>query len=127
MSAFSRNKGARGERLAAAVLKNVTGAPTERAARNGVDGSTDVIGLPGFAIEVKFGYVTQQPNLWWKQAVNNAKPGEYPLLMYKPPRKPWVFRLPFSTFFAPPLEHLWIETNSEGFGNIYKIITRVMP
>jgi hypothetical protein len=126
MSAFSRNKGARGERLAAAEIKRVTGVDVERAARNGVDGSTDVVGLPGFAIEVKFGYKTQQPNLWWKQAVKNAKPGEHPLLMYKPPRKPWIFRLPFGIFFAPPLKHLWIETNSEGFGNIYKIITRVM-
>jgi len=122
MSAFSRNKGARGERLAAAVLKNVTGVSTERAARNGVGGSTDVIGLPGFAIEVKFGYKIQQQNLWWKQAIENAKPGECPLLMYKPQRKPWVFRLPLGLLLSQPLNHLWVELNSEGFGNIYKLM-----
>ena len=122
MSAFSRNKGARGERLAAAVLKNVTGVSTERAARNGVVGSTDVIGLPGFAIEVKFGYATQQPNLWWQQAIKNTKQGEHPLLMYKPQRKPWVFRFPLGLLLSQPLNHLWIESNSEGFGNIYRAI-----
>jgi len=123
MSSFSRNKGARGERLAAAEIKKITGVNVERAARNGVDGSTDVVGLPGFAIEVKFGYAAQQPNIWWKQAIKNAKSGECPLLMYKPPRKPWVFRLPLEFILSQPIKHIWIETNSEGFGNIYKLLT----
>lgn len=126
MAAFSRNKGARGERLAATELKRVTGVDVERSARNGVDGSTDVVGLPGFAIEVKFGYAVQQPNSWWKQAIENAKPGECPLLMYKPPRKPWMFRLPLSILIprvAAIEGNPWFEVNSEGFGNIYRTIT----
>jgi len=93
---YSRNKGARGERLAARALQDIIGVKVERAARNGVDGSVDVIGLAGFAIEVKYGYSQPKWNEWWKQAVENAAEttSELPMLMVKPPRRQWIVRIP---------------------------------
>lgn len=51
-------------------------------------GGADVIGLPGFSIEIKN---HSQLNLtaWWRQTLRQAQPGELPVLIYKAGRGVW--------------------------------------
>lgn len=97
----SRQKGARGEREAAAYLRKL-GFDATRNGRNGY--STDdliVAGLPNVHIEVKFGVVgmdigTRLLYLAWDQAADQvcASIGRrdqkaVPVVLWKPARKPW--------------------------------------
>jgi hypothetical protein len=119
---FSRDKGARGERLAAALLKSVTGQEVVRAARNGVDQATDLLGLPGFAVEVKYGYSRVTANLWWEQAKRQAGNDMHPLLIYKKQgSRDWIIRIGLNALKS--MSHLsdlfWAEVSPEVFGEMY--------
>ena len=86
---FSREKGARGEREVARRLQKELGIPVERAARNGVDGAADIIGLPEFAVEVK-NHAELKVAQWWQQAVEQTSTTHpHALLIYKARRGVW--------------------------------------
>lgn len=92
MGGMSRDKGKRGERDAAALLRELTGQDVRRRVRQH-DGDADLVGLAGWSIEVK-SYATTTPALvrtWWGQAVEQAKrEGSCaPLLLYRSNRRPW--------------------------------------
>lgn len=53
MSKAQRQKGARGELAVAKELERLTGIHTERDLSQARDGGSDLVGLPGYTIEVK--------------------------------------------------------------------------
>jgi hypothetical protein len=58
-------------------------------------GGYDIVGLPGYAFEVKRVESEQPAKVagWWKQAVSQAKNNEVPVLFYRTNKKPWKVRL----------------------------------
>ena len=121
---MSRDKGARGEREAAKVLAEATGFPVDRSARIGKVGAADLVGLPGFCIEVKYLYGTPVVNQWWKQAVRQAD-GETPLLMYRlRGHRVWTVRIS-ARYFLPELPvESWVEMPVDTFGAIIRMDTQ---
>ena len=95
MSKMSREKGKRGEREVVSLLKDHLGDDLEfkRNLREQChDGGIDVIGLDGWAIEVK-NYQDVTPSLvktWWSQACEQALLSKNkPVLFWKQTRRPW--------------------------------------
>lgn len=96
MGAMSRTKGKAGEREVAAILAELTGHHVRRRVRQH-DGDDDLMGLPGWSVEVKR-YETAPParvSEWWRQAVRQAQAGRViPLLCYRVNRGQWRFMWP---------------------------------
>lgn len=89
MGKASRDKGKRGERECAALLK-AHGFDARRGQQfNGSDGSADVVGLPGFHVEVKR---TEALRIYeaMHQAEGDARDGEIPLVLHRRNRKEWL-------------------------------------
>ena len=86
---MQRRKGQVGEREAAALIHDHSGWPAQRRVRNAA-GDSDLVGVPGWAIEVKrHRQATRaQLALWWQQAVTQAD-GQLPLLLYRLDRAGW--------------------------------------
>lgn len=95
----SRQKGARGEREAAAYLRKL-GFDASRNGRNGyISDDLIVSGLPNVHIEVKFGVVgmdigTRLLYLAWEQAESSVADKSWSechaaVVLWKPTRKPW--------------------------------------
>lgn len=95
----SRNKGKRGEREVVQLLQAVIDAiqtPSEkpRLQRNTLQsdgGGMDIVGLEGFALEVKY-QETLNLEAWWRQTVDQAKGRLVPVLVYRKSRTPWRVR-----------------------------------
>lgn len=97
---MSRDKGQRGEReiaqmfvLAMQDVEDRTGKPgfSEDVKRNTLQsdrGGYDLVGVPLLAIEVKRAE-TPAVNQWWKQCLEQSRPGLLPVLFYRANRKPW--------------------------------------
>ncbi|MCU7836140.1 MAG: hypothetical protein KZQ83_12940 [gamma proteobacterium symbiont of Taylorina sp.] len=90
MGKMQRNKGAAGEREVAKILNEELGIELVRNLEQTRNGGHDLIGLDGWAIEIK----RQEQlsiNTWWKQTVDQAERiGEKPALFYRQSRKPWM-------------------------------------
>lgn len=85
----SRDKGARGERELANLLKE-HGYNTRRGQQFcGANGDADVVGLPNIHIECKR---VEQLNLYkaMKQSENDARLGEIPTVMHRKNNKKWL-------------------------------------
>lgn len=106
MSAFSRNKGARAEREVCALIRDLLGVDARRRVRQH-DGDSDVLGVPGWAIESKSCAEMRLPE-WWRQAVEQAGPNEVPALFYKVPRKGWRVRWPLSCLLVEQRASQWL-------------------
>ena len=97
---MARNKGARGEREAIALLAGwLTEVVPDRCPelkRNLMqsrEGGHDLVGLDWLAVEVKR-HETLSVGSWWKQTVAQAdRLGAVPFLMYRQNRTPWRFRI----------------------------------
>jgi hypothetical protein len=90
---MQRNKGKRGEREAAELLREVTGRDVQRRVRQN-DGDSDLLGLDGWCIEVKRARrVTDgMVESWWDQTVDQARAAQLrPLLLYRHDRGSWRF------------------------------------
>ena len=100
MSAFSRNKGKRGELAVANIIFELTGWEAKRRVRND-NGDSDLVGIPGWSVEVKdhakatLGDVRE----WWEQACRQAQ-GSIPLLVYKRQRGEWRAVYPMCVHLA---------------------------
>lgn len=57
----------------------------------------DVVGLPGYHIEVKRCEKLQLP-MWTRQSESQAKEDETPLVVYRSSREPWRVSMPFDAF-----------------------------
>ena len=104
MAGKSRSKGQGGELEVAHLLTEITGFSITRRVRQH-DGDSDLMGLPGWAVEVKrhasapLGTVA---GVWWHQAVDQAQDaGLLPLLLYRADRQPWRCVWPAGLHTAP--------------------------
>ena len=99
MGKYSRDKGARGERMWRDVCRE-EGYDAERGCQYYQRGSeiADVVGLPGLHCEVKF---CEKLSLrdWMAQSVNDAKPDEIPIVAHKKSREGWLVTLTAEGFF----------------------------
>lgn len=89
MGAMQRTKGAEGERELARLLRELLGANMTRNLVQTRSGGADLLGLPGWAIEVKR---ANRPRLleWWLQTCQQAEAtGQRPALFYRADRQPW--------------------------------------
>lgn len=106
MSAFSRDKGKRGELDVARAISELTGWEVKRRVRQH-DGDSDLEGVPGWTVEVK-NCATLSIPAWWRQAVAQAGEASLPVLFYKIPRKGWRALWPMSAMLAQD-EALWTD------------------
>ena len=93
LSRASRQKGQRGEREICKILSEKLGGEYKRNLMQTADGGYDVLGLDGWAIEVKF-----QEKLsiekWWKQTVEQAN-DKKPVLFFRKSREEWRVVIPY--------------------------------
>lgn len=85
----SRQKGARGERELAKVLREY-GYETRRGQQySGANGDADVVGMPGVHIECKR---VERLDLYAavEQSAHDAKADEIPVVMHRKNGKPWL-------------------------------------
>lgn len=110
---MARNKGASAEREAAALLREwvapvyeqmLVDLPTiERNLNQSRNGGMDLLGLEWLAPEVKRHETPQLP-AWWRQTLNQTRPGQVPLLIWRQNRSPWKFRTR-ATIWVGPTKH----------------------
>ena len=107
----SRTKGAAGERELIRLLKSRwPDLPLRRDLRQYQSGGlTDIVGIPGYTIEVKRRKRVMQSEVdhWWAGLVAKAD-GIEPVLAYRQDQQDWRFRL-------LGLGNFWIETDFAGF------------
>jgi hypothetical protein len=102
VSLDSRQKGARGEREWAGILRAHFPDRVFRRniqSRGGGAEAADVTGLPGWHAEVKR---VEKLNIWsaLQQAESDAKPGERPYVAFRRNRSGWYVALPAPLFLA---------------------------
>lgn len=99
MGRMSREKGKRGEREAAELLRS-HGFPARRAQQyaGGVE-SADVIGLAGVHLEIKR---TETLRLYpaVEQAMRDRKPGDLACVLHRQNSRPWLAVLPVEDFLS---------------------------
>ena len=95
VSRASRQKGQRGEREICHLLGDKLGGEYKRNLSQTQDGGYDVLGLEGFAVEVKF-QETLSIERWWKQTVEQAGKDRVPVLFFRKSRTPWRVAIPFT-------------------------------
>lgn len=92
MGMKSRTKGKAGEREVAALLSDLLGSMVTRRVRQR-DGDSDLIGLPGWSVEVKRHATASRADLraWWAQAVAQAglEGDVTPVMLYRRDRDEW--------------------------------------
>ena len=94
----SREKGKRGEREWAAVCRD-HGYDARRGQQFcGADGSADVVGVPGFHMEVKR---SERLDLIgaMKQSENDARDGEIPIVAHRKNGAPWLVTMRAEDWF----------------------------
>lgn len=123
MSAMQRRKGATGERELARLLRESLGADVVRNLDQPRQGGADLLGISGWAIEVKR---AARPLLsaWWQQACVQADTlACRPALAYRLDRHPWRFVVALrhiaSGFENAPLS-LRIETDLDVFAALVR-------
>lgn len=109
MSAMQREKGKRGEREVAALIRDLTGWDVQRRVRQH-DGDSDLLGVPGWAVEVKrYAKATRSDiERWWLQAVAQAKPDILlPVLFFRLNRDDWRAVFPVSVGLVAQHAAMW--------------------
>lgn len=85
----SKEKGKRGELELSHILTS-HGFEARRGQQYcGANGDADVIGIPGFHLEVKR-VEKLNINMAMAQSINDAKPDEIPVVVHRKNRKPWL-------------------------------------
>lgn len=128
MSSFSRSKGQRGERAVAAIIFDLMGWEVRRRVRND-KGDSDLIGAPGWSIEVKDHAKATMGDVreWWAQCVSQAK-SDIPLLVYKRQRGEWRFVYPVCVHLTCQEAEWWkhhdwtVETSADGWATVAREI-----
>lgn len=93
----SRNKGARGERELAELLRKYGYEARRGQQFSGANGDADVVGLPGYHIECKR---VEKLNLdeAMAQSIRDARENEIPIVCHRKDRKGWMVTLRFEDF-----------------------------
>lgn len=107
MSAMQRNKGKTGEREAAGLIRDLTGWDVQRRVRQH-DGDSDLVGVPGWSVEVKRRRSATHADLatWWGQAVAQAG-ADRPVLLYRVDRGAWRAVWPLTVLLVPRVSEGW--------------------
>lgn len=123
MSAMQRRKGKAGEQELARLLREHLGIEVSRNLLQAREGGADLLGVLGWAIEVKRAV---RPSLasWWQQTCRQAEDaGERPVLAYRLDRHPWRFVLALR-HVAHGFEHaplsMQVETDLEVFAALVR-------
>lgn len=100
MTINSKDKGKRGEREVVDILKTHGYENARRTAQycGNTGDASDVVGLPGFHIEVKH---QEQVRLddWWAQAVRDSEgTGDIPIVVHRKNGQKWKVTMDFETF-----------------------------
>lgn len=104
----SRDKGARGERELANVLKTY-GYDTRRGQQfSGANGDADVVGLPGVHLEIKRVEKLNIDNAM-EQSIRDARAGEMPTVMHRKNKKKWLVTMPLPEWMD--LYQAWEKNN----------------
>lgn len=95
----SRQKGARGERELAALLRRQGYEARRGQQYSGANGDADVLGLPGIHIECKR---VERLNIdeAMRQAVNDARGGELPAVFHRRNGKGWLVSMRLEDWLA---------------------------
>ena len=114
MSAMQRTKGQAGEREVANILSSALGVEISRNWQAQFDGGAfDLIGLEGWAVEVKRAKV-ENKKAWWQQAVKQAEAKKLiPALVYRidgvgkglEADEKWQVMIPFYALYETPCHH----------------------
>lgn len=85
----SKSKGKRGELEVAAILREHGYNARRGQQYSGASGDPDVVGLPGYHVEVKF---REHLNIFeaMEQSKQDAKPGEIPVVIHRKSREKWL-------------------------------------
>lgn len=118
MTAMQRRKGKAGELELARLLREHLGADVARNLEQSRQGGADLLGLPGWAVEVKRAAQARLSE-WWLQTCQQAEStGQRPALFYRLDRQPWrcvvALRHVAAGFESAPLA-LRLETDIEVF------------
>lgn len=104
----SRQKGARGERELANLLKTY-GYDARRGQQfSGANGDPDVVGLPDIHIEAKRVEKLNIDNAM-AQSIRDARDGEKPAVFHRKDRKQWLVTMPFTEWIE--LYKAWEKRN----------------
>lgn len=109
MTAMQRRKGASGENDAARLIREHTGWDVRRRVRQH-DGDSDLVGVPGWAVEIKR-HASATPAViagWWVQTVAQAG-DDLPVLLYRLDRREWRAVWPLSVTLAQQREAMWAD------------------
>ena len=119
----SARKGKAGERELARLLRDHLGADVVRNLEQARQGGADLLGIAGWAVEVKR---AARPRMaeWWHQARQQADAtGQRPALCYRLDRQPWrvvvALRHVATGFGAAPLS-MTVETDIETFAALVR-------
>lgn len=98
MGKMQREKGKVGEREVSKINREAGFLDSRRGVQyHGGGDSPDVIGIPGVHLEVKR---VEKLHLWdsLQQAFDDAADGEYPVVVHRANRKPWICILDYKDF-----------------------------
>ena len=123
MSASQRRKGKAGELEIARLLRELLGADVTRNLVQSREGGADLLGVPGWAVEVKRA-ARARLSEWWLQTCQQAEStGQKPALFYRLDRQPWrvvvALRHVTAGFENAPLA-LRLETDVEVFAALVR-------
>lgn len=123
MSASQRRKGKAGELELARLLREHLGANVARNLEQTRQGGADLLGLPGWAVEVKRAAQARLSD-WWLQTCTQAEAsGQRPALFYRLDRQPWrvviALRHVATGFESAPLA-LRLETDVDVFAALVR-------
>ena len=96
----SRDKGARGERELANILRDKHGFHTRRGQQFcGANGDADVVGIEGFHIECKRVEKLNIENAL-QQSIRDAREGEIPIVAHRKNREDWKVTMSLDSFIS---------------------------
>ncbi|MDG4595873.1 MAG: hypothetical protein P9F75_09315 [Candidatus Contendobacter sp.] len=124
----SQRKGKEGERELTRLLRELLGADVARNLMQSRDGGADLLGLPGWALEVKRA-ARARLSEWWLQTCQQAEAaGLRPALAYRLDRQPWrvviALRHVAAGFENAPLT-LRLETDVEVFAALAREVMTI--
>ena len=123
MTAMQRRKGKAGELELARLLREHLGADVARNLEQARQGGADLLGVPGWAVEVKRA-ARARLSEWWLQTCTQAEvTGLRPALFYRLDRHPWrcvvALRHVATGFESAPLA-LRLETDVDVFAALVR-------
>lgn len=109
MSMMQRTKGKAGEREIAAIISDITGWDVRRRVRQH-GGDSDLLGVPGWAIEVKRYAAAPRAEIgrWWAQTVAQATDA-LPVLFFRANRDSWRAVWPVAVGLGVQRADMWTD------------------